>query len=195
MSNYLASDTDLTSVADAIRAKGGTSAQLAFPAGFVQAIADIPSGGGGIRKATGSFTIIVDGNNNQPTIAHNLGTQKIAVVIYPVSISASTGYQMFYISFVNVPAVVDSGVWSLDFRSYNSAKIPDIVYVDPQNSSDNSHLKTVAMQDSPWQTQNQWYSAANTSREYSNVELTNDTFRTKYRWATGSYKWVAFALE
>lgn len=40
-------DADLTSVANAIRTKGGTSAQLAFPAEFVQAIADIPTGGGG----------------------------------------------------------------------------------------------------------------------------------------------------
>ena len=40
-------DADLTSVANAIRTKGGTSASLAFPAGFVQAIGDIPSGGGG----------------------------------------------------------------------------------------------------------------------------------------------------
>lgn len=37
-------DSDLTSVANAIRTKGGTSAQLAFPAGFVSAIGDIPSG-------------------------------------------------------------------------------------------------------------------------------------------------------
>lgn len=39
-------DSDLTSVANAIRTKGGTSAQLAFPAGFVSAIGDIPTGGG-----------------------------------------------------------------------------------------------------------------------------------------------------
>ena len=37
-------DSDLTSVANAIRTKGGTSASLAFPAGFVSAIGDIPSG-------------------------------------------------------------------------------------------------------------------------------------------------------
>lgn len=37
-------DADLTSVANAIRTKGGTSAQLAFPAGFVQAVQDIPTG-------------------------------------------------------------------------------------------------------------------------------------------------------
>lgn len=38
-------DADLTTVADAIRAKGGTSAELSFPGGMAQAIADIPSGG------------------------------------------------------------------------------------------------------------------------------------------------------
>lgn len=37
-------DADLTSVANAIRTKGGTSAELAFPQGFVNAIEDIPSG-------------------------------------------------------------------------------------------------------------------------------------------------------
>ena len=37
-------DADLTSVADAIRTKGGTSAQLAFPAGFVSAVQAIPTG-------------------------------------------------------------------------------------------------------------------------------------------------------
>ena len=40
-------NTDLTSVANAIRTKGGTSESLAFPAGFVSAIEAIPSGGGG----------------------------------------------------------------------------------------------------------------------------------------------------
>lgn len=39
-------DSDLEDIADAIRAKGGTSAQLAFPNGFVSAIENIPSGGG-----------------------------------------------------------------------------------------------------------------------------------------------------
>lgn len=37
-------DADLTSVANAIRTKGGTSAQMAFPAGFVQAIGAISVG-------------------------------------------------------------------------------------------------------------------------------------------------------
>lgn len=47
MADYLVTDTELTSIADAIRAKGGTSADLEFPTEFVQAINDIPTGGGG----------------------------------------------------------------------------------------------------------------------------------------------------
>ena len=42
-----ANDTSLASVADAIRAKGGTSEQLVFPDGFVSAISAIQTGGGG----------------------------------------------------------------------------------------------------------------------------------------------------
>lgn len=43
-------DTDLTSVANAIRTKGGTSAQLAFPADFVSAVNAIPTGGSGVSS-------------------------------------------------------------------------------------------------------------------------------------------------
>ena len=41
MTMYKVEDTDLTTVADAIRSKGGTSASLAFPTGFSTAIGNI----------------------------------------------------------------------------------------------------------------------------------------------------------
>ena len=44
MSNYLATDTDLIAVANAIRVKGGTSSSLSFPNGYVSAIQDIQTG-------------------------------------------------------------------------------------------------------------------------------------------------------
>lgn len=54
-------DADLTSVANAIRTKGGTSAALAFPAEFVQAIQAIPTGGGGsVTAVTGEITVTAD---------------------------------------------------------------------------------------------------------------------------------------
>lgn len=42
-------DADLTSVANAIRTKGGTSAQLAFPVDFVSAVEDIETGGASLQ--------------------------------------------------------------------------------------------------------------------------------------------------
>lgn len=67
MANYVVSDTSLSAVADAIREKGGTSAQLAFPVDFVSAIEAIETGGGGgvgtalsnppIKAVSGTFTL------------------------------------------------------------------------------------------------------------------------------------------
>lgn len=53
-------NSDLTSVANAIRTKGGTSAQLSFPSDFVTAIGALPSGGsptlGSYKMVTGQIT-------------------------------------------------------------------------------------------------------------------------------------------
>lgn len=43
MANYIASDTDLTAIANAIRTKSGTSEQLIFPSGFVSTVEAIPT--------------------------------------------------------------------------------------------------------------------------------------------------------
>lgn len=51
-------DADLTTVANAIRTKGGTSAQLSFPSGMAAAIADLPSGG---ITPSGSISITENG--------------------------------------------------------------------------------------------------------------------------------------
>ena len=61
-------DSDLTSVANAIRAKSGGSSQLAFPAGFVSEIGNIPSGGGGLTppvNAVAQFEVRIT-ISNQP---------------------------------------------------------------------------------------------------------------------------------
>lgn len=64
MAKYTINDTTLTSIADAIRAKGGTSAALT-PAQMAEAIAAIQAGGGGAeilghKVAYGSFTLTED---------------------------------------------------------------------------------------------------------------------------------------
>lgn len=62
-------DSDLTSVANAIRTKGGTSASLAFPAGFVSAINAISGGGANItgfvsEKVINTTEGVTSGSNN-----------------------------------------------------------------------------------------------------------------------------------
>lgn len=90
-------DSDLTSVANAIRTKGGTSASLAFPAGFVSAIDAIPTGGGGgseITIASGTFV----GDNN----AHANGRMYIPIgkkmpqTDFYILISAKNGEEYTY---------------------------------------------------------------------------------------------------
>lgn len=44
MSDYLTTTAELTSVADAIRQRGGTSALLSYPEEYITAILAIPSG-------------------------------------------------------------------------------------------------------------------------------------------------------
>lgn len=71
----VALDTQLTSIADAIRAKTGGTDSLVFPDGFSQAIAAIEAGGGGGDKtlAYGEFTPATDCGVIE--IEHGLGVQ------------------------------------------------------------------------------------------------------------------------
>lgn len=107
MSNYLITDTDMTSVADAIRTKGGTSASLAFPTGFVNAINDIPSGSGTVTitlsQMTNAFdqpyifpssaTVETDPDSPWITYIRNLPTNSLIVFFASMSLSptCSTG--------------------------------------------------------------------------------------------------------
>ena len=50
-------DSDLTSIANAIRTKGSTSASLTFPAGFISAISNIPSGSSYEKIFEGDYTV------------------------------------------------------------------------------------------------------------------------------------------
>ena len=58
MASYITNTEELTSIANAIREKGGTSEQLEFPDGFTNAIANIETGGGG--TSTGDAVKFID---------------------------------------------------------------------------------------------------------------------------------------
>ena len=101
MAKCFVDDTSLTSIAEAIRTKGGTTDQLVFPAGFISAIEAIEAGGGGfdsIQTVSGSFTpdslILVDTqrypSTSAFTVEHNAGFVPRAAVAYTDKIAAST---------------------------------------------------------------------------------------------------------
>lgn len=50
MAEFLVQGASLTTVADAIREKGGTTAPLSFPAGMAAAVRNIQSGGGDLSS-------------------------------------------------------------------------------------------------------------------------------------------------
>ena len=70
-------DTDLTSVANAIRTKGGTSAQLAFPSDFVTAIQAIPTG----VTPTGTKQINISQNGTTTEDVANYANAEIIVTV------------------------------------------------------------------------------------------------------------------
>ena len=63
MADYRATGTEFTAVADAIRTKGGTSAQLTWPNGFVSAVQAIPTGSGVVQP----LSVTQNGTYNPPS--------------------------------------------------------------------------------------------------------------------------------
>lgn len=92
MADYLVTDTELTSVANAIRTKGGTSANLSFPTGFVSAIEAIATGK---RVAMGSFTPTAEVTTSTTvTIASlsSIGFSPRTMILIPHSYESTNGY-------------------------------------------------------------------------------------------------------
>ena len=152
--------------------------------------------GGGVVSATGTFTMENDGT--PPIIEHNLGTQKIAVVIYPISrVSASGGYHNFYVEYINTAALLDGETWTFDWTSYNSNFTGDEVVTLPHND-----LRVGALHASPWKTQSSWAAAGNPptlTPLSTRIAITDNTVQIKggggnLQWATGTFRWIVWKL-
>lgn len=135
MANYLATDTDLTSVANAIRTKGGTSAQLEFPSGFVSAIGAIPSGGGNTKVA---FAIRDYKVPSQKWVVQNSFPNYIATggcfhVIYTLQPNSNTSSDLM------IPGIGIGQMsgWTLD------ASTPCLYPIIPKNTADPSNYSIV----------------------------------------------------
>lgn len=127
MSTYLVDSSDLTSVADAIRTKGGTSAELAFPADFVSAIEAIAAGGG-LEYDMGTYTPASDTlANTSISVPHNLGSAPDFVLVWtdffedganlPASVTSNFGY-VFFRDLTSLPQQMTSSVTASAHRTF-----------------------------------------------------------------------------
>lgn len=114
-------ESDLTSVANAIRTKGGTSASLSFPSGFVNAIEAISGGGGGsaifddinVTEFTATWAL---NSYNTETVTHNLGETPDFMLLYPKNryypaAQSNTRIMQFAI-YINIGMKLTSGQWA-----------------------------------------------------------------------------------
>lgn len=156
-------------------------------------------GGENVIKAEGDFTLLSEGA--APILEHNLGTQKIAVLIYPAGkITAAAGYQNYYALFINANAIFNGDTWTLDASSYNTN------FSDESSISfPNTDLREGVIHQSPWTTQNSWFAAGNPQSltegpsGNSNVDYTDNTVHIKGTssskiFAAGKYHWIVWKL-
>lgn len=127
-------NSDLTSIANAIRTKGGTSAQLAFPSGFVTAIGAISTGGGGSivitdeTNATGTTAVITGNeitlttktiNQNGTYNASSDNADGYSAVTVNVSSGGSTTWETVYNGSVSITDWGDE-LYYVQLRDYFS---------------------------------------------------------------------------
>ena len=102
MSEYLVADTDLTAVASAIRTKGGTSAGLAFPSGFISAIGNI---------ASSNWVDI-----STYVTVHTTGNSSLIFAVYSLSLNIVAIY-----AHLGIPEPWDSGGLLITYGQYQPA--------------------------------------------------------------------------
>ena len=109
MADYIATDTELTSIADAIRTKGGTSGGLVFPTGFVQAIGAISVQPNlqnkSVNPSTTAQQVHADqGYDGLDTVTVGAATLQEKTVTENGTVQADSGYYGLGAVTVNVPS-------------------------------------------------------------------------------------------
>lgn len=111
--DYLTTDRELNSVANAIRTKGGTSTQLTYPFGFVTAIQNIPTGGSPtlqsktVTPSGATQTITADsGYDGLDTVTVNPITLKMGVLLPAAELVQTYSYDKYIVEDegVTIPA-------------------------------------------------------------------------------------------
>lgn len=161
-----------------------------------EVVVDVQSGGG-ITKVEGDFTIASESNYNSPTITHNLGTQKIGVLIYPTTTLVPQNMRRaFYHEFINTNALCGGQTWVLDCTQYNTKVSTPFNIAIPSDKLDVGYTMITPDNDSSdWANGNPAYCHIRSGQ----VALTDNTF--KYngqgysnRFPVGTYHYIIWKL-
>ena len=138
MAEYLINATDLTKVASAIKEKGGTSAPLVYPGGFVSAIQAIQTGAplqiivttiagaavkamkdsktvSGTADASGNCTLTVDETGTWTVAATNGSTTKTADVVVGTA----------NVDMIMIDPVFGNNSWAAIIKACQEKQVPD----------------------------------------------------------------------
>ena len=130
MAKYSTNTEELTSIADAIRAKSGTNLSLTYPAGFVSAIQNIPTG------SNNSYNLLkkdASGDTSSSSIITNdisLGIADVTPGYNQQIITPETGYSGFHT--VNIGAMPPYSLFGSECL-YTSIVAEDTISLDNTN--------------------------------------------------------------
>ena len=122
-------DTDLKAVADSIRAKGGTTENLDFPADFVSAVENIETGGG--AKEEQEKTVDITENGTTEVVADEGKTMSKVTVNTNVAFEGDIGKP-----FIDTSKMVNFN----SFIRYNPLLVDFVNNLDVSNGQDFSYM-------------------------------------------------------
>lgn len=186
MADYLVTDTELTSIANAIRTKGGTSASLSFPTEFISAINSIPTGGGGASNlVTGTFTTGSSAGYTNISTGYTGNGYPIACMVFVEGgayVSGTTWYttvQRYAVGFWSMSKANQSTTPSYTTSGSQNQGVITAIYKSSTSSS-TSYSRTSAMTTNVFSSNNASNSAANTIKLKSGNVLSYYTNTSSY---------------
>lgn len=138
MAEYLINATDLTKVASAIREKGGTSASLVYPTGFVSAIQAIQTGaslqiivttsaGVAVKAMKDSKTVsgTADASGNCTLTVDETGTWRVAVTNGSTTETADVVVGIANVDLIMIDPVFGNNSWAAIIKACQEKQVPD----------------------------------------------------------------------
>ena len=137
MAEYLTNTADLKAVADAIRAKGGTAAQLVYPDGFVSAVQAIEgapdlqivvtaSAGVTVTATKGSKTVsgTADASGNCTLTVNETGTWTVAATASGITSTADVVVGTANVTLDMIDPVFGNNSWAAIIKACQEKQVP-----------------------------------------------------------------------